>query len=72
MKADGSLVQEGDIIRNMKFGQTLRRIAEDPFTFYNGTLAQDIVDDITDRGLAVCLFMLATSILYKYLKYLQK
>ena len=50
VKPDGSVVKEGDIIKNTKLAQTLRRISEDPHTFYNGTLAQDIVDDITDHG----------------------
>lgn len=55
MKEDDELVQEGDIIVNMKLGQTLRRIAADPFTFYTGSLAQDIVDDIAEYGNMVSL-----------------
>ena len=50
LKADGSLKQEGDVIMNPKLGATFRRIAQDPHTFYNGSLARDIVQDITDRG----------------------
>jgi gamma-glutamyltranspeptidase/glutathione hydrolase/leukotriene-C4 hydrolase len=50
VKSDGTLVKQGDLLLNPKLGQTLRRIAEDPNTFYNGSLAQDIVDDIADYG----------------------
>ena len=30
--------------------ETLRKIANDPHTFYNGSLARDIVSDLEDRG----------------------
>ncbi|ELU07928.1 hypothetical protein CAPTEDRAFT_80444, partial [Capitella teleta] len=46
IKEDGELIEEGDIITNEKLGQTMRRIAQDPMSFYTGSLAQDIVDDI--------------------------
>ncbi|ELT90575.1 hypothetical protein CAPTEDRAFT_194162 [Capitella teleta] len=45
---DGELIEEGDIITNEKLGQTMRRIAQDPMSFYTGSLAQDIVDDIAE------------------------
>ncbi|ELT90576.1 hypothetical protein CAPTEDRAFT_2729 [Capitella teleta] len=48
IKEDGELIQEGDIITNEKLGQTMRRIAQDPMSFYTGSLAQDIVDDIAE------------------------
>ena len=50
VKSDGSLLQEGDLLINIKLGQTLRRIAADPGTFYNGSLAADIVADIAEYG----------------------
>jgi len=50
LKPDGKLVKAGDIVKDPKLAQTLRRIAADPFTFYNGSLAQDIVDDINEYG----------------------
>ena len=33
-----------------KFARTLERIRDDPDSFYNGSLAQDIVKDIQDGG----------------------
>ena len=47
---NGELLKEGDIIKRPKMAKTLRRIAEDEFTFYNGSLAQDIVKDIAEYG----------------------
>ena len=51
VKKDGSLIQEGDLLKNPKLARTFRRIAEDPTTYYNGSLARDIVDDIADYGM---------------------
>jgi len=51
VKENGSLVQEGDLLKNPKLARTFRRIAEDPMTYYNGSLAREIVDDITDYGM---------------------
>lgn len=50
MKPDGTLLREGDFLRNLKLGRTLRLIADNPYSFYNGSLAQDIVDDIAEYG----------------------
>jgi len=41
LKEDGSLIETGDLLVNPKLGQTMRRIAEDPTSFYTGSLAQD-------------------------------
>ena len=49
-KEDGSLLKEGDILKMPKLANTLQKIAEDPFTFYNGSLANDIVNDIAEEG----------------------
>jgi len=51
VKQDGSLVKEGDLLKNPKLAQTLLRIAEDPMSFYNGSLAREIVNDINDYGM---------------------
>ena len=50
VKRDGSLVTEGDILVDYKLAKTFRRIAADPMGFYTGSLAQDIVADIKERG----------------------
>jgi len=50
VKPDGSLYQEGDLLKNPKLAATLKRIAADPMTFHNGTLAQDIVQDLHEYG----------------------
>ena len=42
LKSDGTLLQEGDLLVNPKLGATSRKIADDPFTFYNGSLAEDM------------------------------
>ncbi|ELU09504.1 hypothetical protein CAPTEDRAFT_115649, partial [Capitella teleta] len=60
LKPDGTLVQEGDILKNPKLAQTLRRIAESPTSFYNGSLAEDIVLDIRDAGGIITLEDLQT------------
>ena len=33
-----------------KLADTLEKVAEDPFTFYNGSLANDTVNDIAEQG----------------------
>jgi gamma-glutamyltranspeptidase/glutathione hydrolase/leukotriene-C4 hydrolase len=50
IKEDGTLITEGDLLKNPKLAITLSRIAADPHTFYNGTLADDIVADLSDYG----------------------
>jgi len=50
VKKNGEVVEEGDIIKDLNLARTLQRIAIDPFTFYNGSLAKDIVADIADAG----------------------
>ena len=50
VKPDGSLVTKGDLLINYKLAKTFRRIATDPMDFYSGSLAQDIIADIKDRG----------------------
>ena len=50
VKEDSSLLEEGDILKMPKLADTLEKIAEDPFTFYNGSLANDTVNDIAEQG----------------------
>jgi len=48
---NGQLLKEGDFVRNEKLAQTLQIIADEgAHTFYNGTLAKMIVDDIQEVG----------------------
>ena len=45
------LYGEGDIMKRPKLARTLRKIAEEgPDVFYTGTLADQIVKEIQDRG----------------------
>ncbi len=46
--ARDSLFAEGDVMRCGKLAVTLQRIADDPGTFYNGSLAQDVIADIAE------------------------
>lgn len=41
---------EGTVIYNTKLGHTLRRIAADPHSFYNGSLSSDIVKEVQGAG----------------------
>ena len=46
--ANDPLYAVGDTMFCQKLARTFRRIAEDPFTFYNGSLAADISADIAE------------------------
>ena len=53
MRRDGSPYMPGDWISDSKLAATLQRLADDPScvgSFYNGSLAQDIVHDIAKAG----------------------
>ena len=51
VKEDGSVKKQGDWIRRPKLAETYRRIAEGGADeFYRGSLASDIIDDITKEG----------------------
>ncbi|KAI0241002.1 Glutathione hydrolase 1 proenzyme [Lamellibrachia satsuma] len=56
---DDTLKKTGDIMRRPLLGRTLRRIADDPDTFYNGSLASDIVSDLQERDSIITLQDLA-------------
>ena len=50
VKEDRTLYKEGDLMRMPKLGETLRRIAANATDFYTGSLAADIISDITEVG----------------------
>ena len=51
-----NILKENDIIKFPKLADTYKRIAEEgPGVFYNGTMAQTIVDDIQAAGLSLFL-----------------
>uniref|UniRef100_UPI00358ECECC glutathione hydrolase 1 proenzyme isoform X1 n=1 Tax=Myxine glutinosa TaxID=7769 RepID=UPI00358ECECC len=47
---NGKILKENDIVKYPKLANTFRIISEDPDAFYTGTLASDIVDDISKAG----------------------
>ncbi|XP_028396634.1 glutathione hydrolase 1 proenzyme-like [Dendronephthya gigantea] len=47
---DGQPRSEGETIKDPIFAKTLKELSEDPFSFYNGTIAKEMVKDIQDRG----------------------
>ena len=51
--SNGLLLGEGDIARDEKLAVTMEKIAADPHDFYEGKLAQDIVDDVADFGMTM-------------------
>ena len=50
IKENGEFVNVGDVIHRPKLAATLRRIADNPESFYTGSLAEDIVREITTDG----------------------
>lgn len=50
-----NILKENDIVKFPKLADTYERIAEEgPNVFYNGTMAQTIVDDIQAAGIYIC------------------
>ncbi|CAB4016120.1 gamma-glutamyltranspeptidase 1-like, partial [Paramuricea clavata] len=47
---DGTPRKEGETITDPVFAKTLTELAENPLSFYNGSLAREMVKDIQDRG----------------------
>ena len=47
---DGTPRAEGETITDPVFAKTLVELAENPFSFYNGSIAREMVKDIQDRG----------------------
>ena len=50
VKNDGSLMREGDTLKDPLLANTLSRIAKDPMEFYQGGLAKEIIADIQEAG----------------------
>ncbi|XP_069613514.1 glutathione hydrolase 1 proenzyme [Ranitomeya imitator] len=48
--AQGIILQKGDIVKLPKLAETLQTLADDPESFYTGTLAKQIVRDIQQAG----------------------
>jgi len=59
VKEDGSLIEAGDLLVNPKLAVTMRRVADDPLSFYTGSLAADIVADLQEYGSNITLEDLA-------------
>ena len=49
MDKNGKPYEKGAIIKNEKYAMTLEKIRDDPYSFYNGSLARLISQDITIR-----------------------
>ncbi|KAF7683204.1 Glutathione hydrolase proenzyme 2 [Astathelohania contejeani] len=47
---NGQLVKEGDYISRSNYAETLKKIAEDPESFYRGDIAEKIVSSIQENG----------------------
>lgn len=47
---DGNLKNLGDNITNPQYANTLEKIRDEPESFYKGSLAEEIVEDIQRRG----------------------
>ncbi len=55
--SNGNLLKEGGILKRPKLATTFEAIAADPLSFYQGSLAEDIVADIKEKG-EYCLLYL--------------
>ena len=42
--------QQGENLTNPELAKTLKQIQNDPFIFYNGSLAQKVIDDIKNAS----------------------
>ena len=49
MDKNGKPYKKGTIIKNEKYAMTLEKIRDDPYSFYNGSLARKISQDIRIR-----------------------
>ena len=56
MNDDGSLKKEGELIRRPQLANTFKKIAsEGAATFYNGSLAKDIIADLEEAHLGTSI-----------------
>ena len=59
MFENGAVLDLGSTISDKALANTLRKIASDPNDFYNGSLAESIVQDIQSKGGIISLDDLA-------------
>ena len=45
-----SKLKEGDTHKRIKYGETLKKIAEDEDEFYTGALSKQIIDELKKKG----------------------
>lgn len=50
VKPDGSLYKEGDVMKRPRLAETLKKIQDNPDALYEGSLAEDIVEEIKGFG----------------------
>ncbi len=54
--SSNEVYQEGDRMKRIKLARTLRRISQEGIeTFYNGSLADQIIDEIQKKGLEIII-----------------
>jgi gamma-glutamyltranspeptidase/glutathione hydrolase len=56
---DGNLYKEGETFKQPELARTLTRIAADPDTFYRGTMAHELIDELKKGGALLTLDDLA-------------
>ena len=53
LNANGSLVQEGDVINNLKLANTLELLTKNENAFYDGELGSHLVDELDDENVII-------------------
>lgn len=62
VKPDGSLYKEGDIMKRPRLADTLEKIQNDPNALYEGSLAENIVEEIKGFGRDIVYNLLVISV----------
>ena len=60
LKSDGTLYQEGDKMYRPELANTLETIVKDPVSFYSGSLANDVLQDLQEIGINFYVFFSMT------------